>query len=407
MSMNRTRFALAALATIAACFSDPSRTEVTVRPGIDVLLSDSIHLVANRRVGLLTNQTGIDAEGVPDLTRLLGAGVQVTAIFSPEHGYRGLLDQAVVADTTEALTRIQIFSLYGETRSPSKEMLDVIDILVVDLQDIGGRPYTYISTGLHAAAAAAHHDVPVLVLDRPNPIGGAIVQGPVRDSSTHHDFIGMLGIPQRHGMTFGEMMLWGNKELGLDADLSVVPVSGWTRAQWFDESGLPWVRPSPNMPNLESATHYPGLVLFEATNVSVGRGTDLAFRVLGAPWLDPGRLVSEIGMVPGVLIAATRILPIDPPDRKYGGVTIPAVEFTVTERSSYDPVVTAVGLLAAIHRIHGDSLMVNTRRLAELLGTASVWETIVTNGDLLGLKRIWDNEVRAFRERASTYLLYE
>lgn len=405
--MTGTRFAIAALATLAACFSGSSQTEVTVQPGIDVLLSDSIHLVANRRVGLLTNQTGIDAEGVPDLTRLLGAGVQVTAIFSPEHGYSGVLDQTTVADTTEALTHIQIFSLFGETLSPSEEMLEVIDVLVVDLQDIGGRPYTYISTGLRAAAAAAQHDVPVLVLDRPNPIGGVLVQGPVRDSSTHHDFIGMLGIPQRHGMTFGEMMLWGNAELGLDADITVVPMSGWTRAQWFDESALLWVRPSPSMPNLESATHYPGLVLFEATNLSVGRGTDLAFRVLGAPWLDPGRVMSEMGVVPGVRVAATQILPVDPPDRKYGGVTIPAVEFTVTERSSYDPVATAVDILAAIHRVHGDSLTVNTRRLAQLLGTASAWETIVTNGDLLGLKRVWDTELRTFRERAATYLLYE
>jgi uncharacterized protein YbbC (DUF1343 family) len=217
----------------------------------------------------------------------------------------------------------------------------------------------------------------------------------------------MLEIPQRHGMTFGEMMLWGNAELGLDADITVVPVSGWTRAQWFDESGLPWVRPSPNMPNLESATHYPGTVLFEATTLSVGRGTGLAFRVLGAPWLDPSRVVSELGVVSGARVAEIQILPVDPPDRKYGGVTIPAVELTVTERASYDPVATAVDLLAAIHRVHGDSLTVNTRRLAQLLGSASVWETIVTNGDLQGLMRGWDAELLAFRERVMGYLVYD
>ena len=405
--MTGTRFALAALAAVGACFSGPSQTEVMVRPGIDVLLSDSIHLVANRRVGLLTNQTGVDAEGVPDLTRLLDAGVQVTAIFSPEHGYRGLLDEEIVADTTEELSRIQIFSLYGETRSPTKDMLEAVDLLVVDLQDIGGRPYTYISTGLRAAAAAAQHDVPVVVLDRPNPIGGALVQGPVRDSSAQHASIGMLEIPQRHGMTLGEMMLWGNAELGLHADITVVPASGWVRAHWFDETGLPWVRPSPNMPNLESATHYPGLVLFEATNLSVGRGTDLAFSVIGAPWLNAEEVIAGGVAQPGVDLTATTVTPIDPPDGKFGGVTIPAIEFIVTDRATYDPVVTAVELLATIYRVHREVLEAKPSRLAQLIGTAAAWDAIATEGDLAALASQWDVELHAFRERVVGYLLYE
>lgn len=406
MSVTGTRLAFVTLATLAACTSGSSQSE-GVRPGIDVLLRDSIHLVANRRVGLLTNQTGIDYTGVSDLMRLLDAGVQVTAIFSPEHGYRGQLDQEVVADSTETLTGIQIFSLYGETRSPTQAMLEAIDVLVVDLQDIGGRPYTYISSGLHAAEAAALHDIPVLLLDRPNPIGGLLVQGPVRDSATQHDFIGMLALPQRHGMTLGEMMLWGNAALGLNAHITVVPVTGWRRAMWFDETGLPWVRPSPNMPNLESATHYPGVVLFEATNLSVGRGTELAFRVVGAPWLDPTRVLATLAVLPGARAAATQISPTDPPDGKYAGVSIPAIELTVTGRSLYDPVVTAVRLLEAIHRVHGDSVVVNARRMAQLLGTGAVWDRIVTNGDVEALVTDWEQTRRSLQASVTPYRLYE
>ena len=403
--MKQTVSTIATLTALAACGGTPS-ARVPIRPGIDVLLRDSIHLVADRRVGLLTNQTGIDAQGVSDLTRLIDAGVQVTAIFSPEHGYRGVLDQEKIADTTESMTGVEIFSLYGETRSPTAEMLALVDVLVMDLQDIGGRPYTYISTVLHAAEAAARYDVPVLVLDRPNPIGGDLRQGPVRDSMWGHDFIGMLQIPQRHGMTLGELALFGNDQLALGADLSVIPATGWTRDLWFDETGLPWVRPSPNMPTLESATHYPGLVLYEATSLSVGRGTDSAFRVIGAPWLDVEAVIADVADLAGGELTAVIISPVDPSDRKFGGVRIPAIEFTVADREVYDPVVAAVHVLAAIHRRHGDALEVNVRRMAQLLGTEAVWSAIVTHSDLTVVVRGWGDDVASFRDRATPYLLY-
>ena len=225
-----------------------------VRPGIEVLLEDSVHLVRGRRVGVLTNQTGVDRFGVSDVRRLLDADVEVTAILSPEHGYRGGLDQEEIAHGVDSTTGIPVFSLYGANRRPTAAMLSRFDVLLIDLQDIGGRPYTYISTALEALRESVTHGLPVVVLDRPNPIGGTLVQGPVLDTA-YRSFVGMLPVPQRHGLTLGELVQLGNDRLEIGADLTVVPAEGWTRDTWFDATGLPWVRPSPNMPDLESATH--------------------------------------------------------------------------------------------------------------------------------------------------------
>lgn len=376
-----------------------------VRPGIVVLLEDSSHLLADRRIGLLTNHTGIDADGRQDLERLLDAGAQVTAIFSPEHGYGGTLDLPAIGQSIDSATGLTIFSLYGATREPTPEMLAAIDLLLVDLQDIGARPYTYVSTMLLAMRACAASGVPVVVLDRPNPIDGEHVQGPVLEPE-HRSFVGMLEIPMRHGLTMGELARVGIGQLGLTTELTVVPASGWTRDRWFDETDLPWVRPSPSMPDLESATHYPGTVIFEATNLSVGRGTPVAFQVIGAPWLDPAGIVDRVGDKPGVTMRDTSIVPLGPPDGKFADTEIRAIKLHVTDRSTYDPVALAVHLLDAISQQYPDQLTVTEDRLARLIGTGVVWERLQSGVGAEQIVAGWREHLEAYRADRRPALLY-
>lgn len=364
-----------------------------------------MHVIAGRRVGLLTNQTGVDAAGVSDLDRLIASDAQVTAIFTPEHGYRGVLDRSDIGHGVDSATGIPVFSLYGEVREPTPAMLDAIDVLLVDLQDIGARPYTYISTALLAMRACAAAGVPVVVLDRPNPIGGELMQGPVLDTA-YTSFVGMLPVPMRHGLTLGELARLGNWRLGIGADLTVVPVSGWRRSLWFDETELPWIKPSPSMPDLESATHYPGTVLFEATSLSVGRGTPVAFQVVGAPWLNVGKVLGRLGSQPGVLVTDTVVVPEAPPDGKYGGQPVPAVRLKVVDRQRYDPVAVAVTLLRAIRAEHAESLAVNEQRLAQLIGTPEVWAAVAADRSSDQLVASWSPAIERFRADRSTVLLY-
>ncbi len=387
-------------ACLVACNTSPR-----VRPGIEVLLSDSLHLLADARVGLLTNQTGVGRDGSSDVELLLEAGVALTALFSPEHGFRGVLDDAAIGHRVDSATGLPIYSLYGDTRSPTPEMLDRIDVLAIDLQDIGARTYTYISTVLLAMRAARGTATRIVILDRPNPIGGMLIQGPLM-TSEDTSFVGVLRIPMRHGLTLGELALYGNDELGLGADLTVVPAAGWRRAEWFDDTGLPWVRPSPSMPDLESATHYPGLVLFEATNLSVGRGTPIAFQIIAAPWLRPSLVVQSLTAHRGVAISDTVVTPNQPPDGKYGGVALPALRLVVTDREAYNPVEVATDLLAAVYAAHGDSLTIRASRLRRLAGNDALRQMVVTGGDLGQLWARWLVDGETFAARRKQFLLY-
>jgi uncharacterized protein YbbC (DUF1343 family) len=390
---------------LAAC-SPGSSVSGRVRPGIDVLLADSIHLVQGRRVGLLTNQTGVDRMGRSDVDLLRAAGLHLTAIFTPEHGFRGNLDRENIGNTVDSATGVPIFSLYGTVRAPTAEMLSGLEILLVDLQDIGARTYTYISTTLLALRSAKDHGRTVIVLDRPNPIGGELIQGPILDSA-FSSFIGMLPIPLRHGLTLGELARYGTDRLGIGADLVVVPVSGWSRKLWFDQTALPWIRPSPNMPNLESATHYPGIVLFEATNLSVGRGTPVAFQVIAAPWLDPARVRNATGTVPGVTLGDTTVTPRAPGDGKYPDRLLPAVLLTVSDRVVYDPTQLAVRLLGAIRSVHGDSLVIQAAALDQRAGTDDMRVALErgTSADVIWAS--WREGLEGFRTARGRYLLYE
>lgn len=363
-----------------------------------------MHLVEGRRVGVITNQTGVDRLGVGDVDLLVAAGVDLVAIFSPEHGFRGELNREDIGHSTDSATGLPIYSLYGARRDPAPEMLRALDVLLIDMQDIGARPYTYISTALLAMRIAAATGPDVLILDRPDPIGGELVQGPMR-APGFDSFVGMLPVPLRHGMTFGELALLGNEVLGIGARVTVIPVADWRRAMWYDETGIPWVRPSPNMPDLESATHYPGTVIFEGTNLSVGRGTPIAFQVLGAPWLRPRDVMAEIGPLTGVNVLDTMLTPSSPADGKYPDLAIPAMKFAVTDRAYYNPTRLAVRLLVALKAVHPDSFAF-TGSFDRLAGSDQLRLAIEAGRPAAEIVAAWQGPLDEFGQLRERFLIY-
>lgn len=379
-----------------------------VLPGVDVLLTDSLHLVRERRAGLITNHTGIDARGVPTIDRLAATrGVALVALFSPEHGIRGTVrgGDAIESGRDEA-TGLPIHSLYGETRKPTPEMLEGLDILLFDIQDVGARYYTYVSTMALAMEAAGEAGIPFVVLDRPNPIGGMAVQGNVLDPE-YSTFVGLYPIPMRHGMTPGELARLFVGEFGVEVELHVVPAAGWRGDMMFHDTGLPWVPPSPNMPSEESALHYPGTCLFEGTNISVGRGTDRAFQLLGAPWLDAQALVEamEAHGLPGVDFQAVRFTPESPGDGKFSGQEVPGVALKATSRE-YDPTVTALALLLETHRMSGLRWEWRVSHFDRLAGTDEIRQGMETGASLEALHAGWEEALSGFRSLRAPYLIY-
>jgi uncharacterized protein YbbC (DUF1343 family) len=391
---------------------------VAVRPGIEVLLADSLHLVRGRRVALLTNHTGVDRAGRRDVDLLLAAGVAVTTLFTPEHGFRGTEDRPDLANTLDGATGLPIYSVYGATRTPDVSALDSIDVLLIDLQDVGARYYTYPSTAVLMMRDAARRGVRVVILDRPNPVGGTAVQGTMPAPPGELPASGgFLPVPMRHGMTIGELARYANVELGVGADLVVVPAAGWRRRLYYDGvAGLPWVRPSPAMPGLESALHYPGTCLFEGTNLSVGRGTDVPFQVVGAPWLEPGRVLRALGVgeggrgtgagLDGVAVTATTFTPHDPTDAKYGGTEVRGLRLRVTDRSRYDPTRAAVALLAAIRAAHPDSFRFREGRFERLAGDERLRGGLESGARPAEIWREWAARLAWFMERRAKYLVY-
>lgn len=379
-----------------------------VRPGVDVLLSDSLHLVSARRVGLITNHTGIDSEGVASIDRLHAhPDVDLVALFAPEHGIRGAAEAGVqVSDEVDGETGLPIHSLYGATLRPTPEMLDALDVLVFDIQDIGARYYTYVSTMALGMEAAGEAGIPFVVLDRPNPLGGA-VQGNVLDPALS-SFVGRYPVPMRHGMTPGELANLFRSEFGISVELHVVPVDGWVRSMRFDETGLPWRPPSPNIPDLESALHYPGTCLFEGTNLSVGRGTDRAFQWIGAPWLDGPALAERIGALdlPGVAVEPVRFTPVAPGDGKFDGVEVSGIRLTVSDADAYDPTRTAVAILHEARELAGDEWEWNETHFDRLAGTQSLRIGVEQGVPWEDLTSEWMEERAAFERIAAENRLY-
>ncbi len=398
------------MGSLACAAPPPPATTAQVRPGIEVLLADSAHLVASRRLGLLTNHTGVDRQGRRDVDVLLANGQRLTALFSPEHGFRGTEDREGLPDAVDSATGLPIYSLYGGSRAAARAALDSVDVLLIDLQDIGARYYTYIATATSLMRDAAQARKRVIVLDRPDPVGGGEVQGNVRARVEDPDsaLVGFLPVAMRHGMTLGELARMANDVLRIGADLVVVPAAGWQRATLYDRTGLPWVKPSPNMPDLESALHYPGTCLFEGTNLSVGRGTGFAFQVIGAPWLDADAVRRRLpaAALEGVEATAMTFTPRAPTDRKYDGVALRGLRLHVTEPQRYDPTRLAVALLAAVREVHPTAFQFRSESFDRLAAGPELRRALEAGRPAREIWRAWDEDLLRFRAVRAKYLLY-
>ena len=385
----------------------PAGENPRVWPGIDVLLRDSLHLVAGKSVGLVTNQSAVDAAGISDVDRLLRAGIKLVALFSPEHGFRGAADPgAAIASTVDSATGLPIYSLYGATRAPTDSMLTGIEVLLVDLPDVGARYYTYLGTTIEVMRSAARARRTVIVLDRPNPIGGT-VQGNVLDPA-FRSFVGALPMPMRPGMTLGELSRLAARELELGMRPLVVPALGWRRELTLLESGLPFLPPSPNLQEIESLFHYPGTCLFEGTALSVGRGTSAAFRQIGAPWLDPARVIAELprARLPGVEFLPVSFTPVQPGDGKWAGVRVSGIRLVLTDPVRYDPTLVSVVLLATIRRVYPDSIGFRAAGFDRLAGGPALREALLAGQDPFQIVDSWTTPRAAWLAHRSSDLLY-
>jgi uncharacterized protein YbbC (DUF1343 family) len=406
--MSRTmtkRFAVLLLAAVAS--------PATVRPGVEVFVEHPPALVQGKRVGLITNQSGIDRQRRSTID-LLGAmpNLRLVALYSPEHGIRGVAETRVASGVDEK-TGLPIHSLYGDTYKPTPQMLEGIDVLVYDIQDLGVRQYTYESTLALALQAAAEKGIPIVVLDRPNPVTGTVLEGNILEPA-YQSFVGIYPVLSRHGMTLGELAKMYNTEQRIGADLTVVPVEGWRRDMWWDQTGLPWVNPSPNIRRLEAAIHYPGTVFFEATNVSEGRGTDRPFEQIGAPWLKHTEVAAAMnGMnLPGIRFEAVE-LPTTETARKYPGQVLKGVRLTLTDRNAYRPLATSLLMIDLIRRLHPEQFQwagANTREPNMLTierhsGSARLRQAI-EGGMLPQLLREWERDQATFRAKRAPYLIY-
>ncbi len=376
--------------------------QTQVLTGIDVLQRDNFKQLAGMRVGLVTNHTGRDRAGRATIDVLHKApGVKLVALFAPEHGIRGLADENV-SDSKDEQTGLPIYSLYGESRRPKPEQLKDLDAIVFDIQDVGTRFYTYISTLGHVMEEAAKARVPVIVLDRPNPIGGVAVEGPVADPD-RLTFVAYHTIPVRHGMTIGELGRLFNSDRKIGCDLRVIKMDGWTRPMWLDQTNLTWVNPSPNMRSLAEATLYPGIGLLETTNVSVGRGTDTPFELLGAPWIDGQQLAAHLNRqrLPGVTFVPVRFTPKSSvfKDEACGGVNV-----IVTDRARFRPLPVGIEIAVALRKFYADQWKVDS--IARLLVNTDSLERLKRGESAAEIMRSWNSGLEEFQKRRAAVLLY-
>ena len=396
--------------------SAPSLAGPAIIPGIARLLGPDRGLVAGTTVGLVCNPASVDA-GFRHSADLLfeDPEIRLGAIFGPQHGFRSDLQDNMIESphAEDARRRVPIYSLYSETREPTAGMLQGIDALVIDLQDVGTRVYTYIYTMANCMRAAARHGVKVVVCDRPNPIGGDEVEGPtLREPWT--SFVGQFPIPLRHGMTIAELARLFNEAFGLGAALEVVPLEGWRRSMYHDETGLPWVITSPNIPTLDTAIVYPGAVLFEGTTLSEGRGTTRPFELIGAPWIDGDRLAAALNRrgLPGVHF---RPVFFEPTFQKHARQTCGGCQLHVTDRRAFEPVRTAVELIAEFRRQDPSRFAWreppyeyehDKQPIDILYGSDRLRATIDSGLDLAPLFAVWETDEEAFKARRREYLLY-
>jgi uncharacterized protein YbbC (DUF1343 family) len=400
---------LLCLLTACAQREIPEKTPETaaVRPGIEVFLDSVPTALRGKRVALLTNQSAVNRAGVPDIDLIARhPDLKLVALLAPEHGIRGtIMDGEQISDEVDAKTGAPVHSLYkAEGGMPTPEMLKDADAIVYDLLEVGGRTWTYVSSMALSMQAAKRKGIPFVVLDRPNPIGGEIVEGAlIKPGFT--SFVGMYPIPARHGMTVAELAKMFNEKFGIGAELIVIPAANWRRSQWMDDTKLPWTNPSPNLRSLAALNHYPGTVYFEGTSLTEGRGTDKPFEQIGAAWLDAhalARTVNAMGL-PGVRVEPIT-MPVEPAGRKFPGQTIPALRLVVTDRQSYRPVRTALLIIDAARRQHPREFTW-TDTIDRLTGSDQV-RLAIEGGRLPQLLEEWDREAAQFREDRKPYLLY-
>jgi uncharacterized protein YbbC (DUF1343 family) len=384
-----------------------SAAAATVQPGIEMFMANPPAVVRGKRVGLITNQSAIDRSRKADIDLIAASkDMKLVALFAPEHGIRGTAPAgAKITDEKDAATGVPVYSLYGaEDRGPTDEMLKDVDVLVYDLPEVGGRTWTYVSTMALAMQAAAKKGMPFIVLDRPNPIGGEIVEGALLDPA-FKSFVGMYPVPARHGMTVGELATLFNQKYGIGANLIVVKAANWRRSQWLDDTGLPWINPSPNLRSLAALMSYPGTVYFEGTNVAEGRGTDRPFEQIGASWLNAPGVVGAMNSMrlPGIRFEVITMA-VERTAGKFPGQTIPAIRFVVTDRQTYRPVRTALLLIDEIRRQHPRDFA--WRPSFDRLTGSDKARLAIEQGRLGPLLDEWDREAAAFRTSRQPYLLY-
>lgn len=386
-----------------------------VHPGLDQFVANPPDWARGKRIGLITNVAGVDSRGRNNID-LLAADkrYRLTALFAFEHGLRGDAPAGQPIESgTDAKTGLPVYSLYGEVREPTPEMLRDIDLLLYDVQDAGARPLTRVSTMALSMKAAAAKGIPFAVLDRPNPIGGTIVEGPVLDPK-FASFVGMYPIPLRHGMTVGELARLYNARFGINVTLYVVPVEGWRRDMTFDATGLPFVPPSPNLRRLEAEVLYPGTVLLEGTNILEGRGSEFPFEQTGAPWIKPDDVIRAMNALslPGVKFDAVSI-PVAADGRRFPGQTVPGVRLLVTDRRTFRSVRTAMLLIDTVHRLWPNEFTwagANQRepgmRTVDRLAGTDQFRLAVDAGTLGSKFAEWDAQAEAFRTLREPFLLY-
>ncbi len=391
----------------AAVGSDDER----VVPGLEVLLRDSMHLVHGKRVGFLTNQTAVTSTGESGID-LLHKSLNLVALFGPEHGLRGGVEGGVkITGGVDEKTGVTVHSLYGATQKPTPEMLRNVDVLLFDMQDIGARPYTFVWTMAMAMEAAAAQEIPFIVLDRPNPITGQ-AEGPLMEMAMRNvgqAITGYYPVPLRHGMTVGEVARYINSEYQIGAQLTVIPAANWESEDWFDETGLPWINPSPNIRSLTAALNYSGLVLSEATNLTIGRGTPEPFSYLGATWLDAGRLLQSVSKydLPGVTLDTTSFTPQGEGWVPFKGELVRAVRISITDRDKYQPVWTTLVLLSEIKRQHPNDFKISNVGFTQMLGSNWAREAFDRGDDPREIWRRWETELMRWNELKKKYALYE
>ncbi|MEA3431517.1 MAG: DUF1343 domain-containing protein [candidate division WOR-3 bacterium] len=382
-----------------------------VRIGLDRLLKENFDLIKGKRIGLVTNQTGITRNiksNIDTLTSIKNANL--VALFVPEHGLMGC-EQAGehIKSYKDTQTGIQVYSLYGKSKKPTPQMLKNIDLLLFDIQDIGARFYTYISTLKYVLEEAAECGVKVLILDRPNPITGNTIEGPVLDTA-FSSFVGIAPIPIRHGMTVGELALMFNDIFSFNAEIEVLKMEAWQRNMWFDETGLPWVAPSPNIPNLETAIVYPGICLLESTNISCGRGTTRPFLLLGAPWINANILTRALNQkgLPGVKFRSTAFIPYS---SKYQGERCEGVEIYVLNRDEFQPVRIGLEIIAGVKKLYPKEFMWQPPQngsygFDRLMGTDKVRKDLDSGVAVYKIVQEWQESLNSFKKNREKYLLY-